>query len=352
METVIVMKKTSVIGHFAFGYDFYDGQTIKTKIVTEELERRFGLDEVLKIDTHGGFKTLLCAPFKALSALKNSKNVIIFPAHNGVRVYAPLLAFLKRFFKERKIHYVVIGGWLPQFLQNKKYLSKSLKKFDGIYVETNTMKAALERQGFSNVYVMPNCKKLHIVSEEELVYNIAEPYKLCTFSRVMQEKGIEDAVKSVISVNEQLRRTVYTLDIYGPVDQNQTEWFDKLQNSFPKYIKYKGVIESSKSVEVLKDYFALLFPTHYYTEGIPGTVIDAYAAGVPVISSKWESFSDLIDDGITGIGYAFDNTDELTRLLLCMAEQPQIILNLKRACIAKAEKFTPETVVDILVRGG
>ena len=179
-----------------------------------------------------------------------------------------------------------------------------------------------------------------------------EPYKLCTFSRVIQEKGIEDAIKSVISVNEQLRRTVYTLDIYGPVDQNQTEWFDKLQNSFPKYIKYKGVIESSKSVEVLKDYFALLFPTHYYTEGIPGTVIDAYAAGVPVISSKWESFSDLIDDGITGIGYAFDNTDELTKLLLCMAEQPQIILNLKRACIAKAEKFTPETVVDILVRGG
>jgi hypothetical protein len=54
---------------------------------------------------------------------------------------------------------------------------------------------------------------------------------------------------------------------------------------------------------VLKDYFALLFPTHFYTEGIPGTVIDAYAAGIPVISAKWESYSDVIDEGVTGIGY-------------------------------------------------
>ena len=50
--------RISVIGHFGTGLNLLNGQTIKTKIVTEELERRFGLDEVLKIDTHGGFKTL------------------------------------------------------------------------------------------------------------------------------------------------------------------------------------------------------------------------------------------------------------------------------------------------------
>ena len=82
---------------------------------------------------------------------------------------------IKWFFRNRKLHYVVIGGWLPEFLKNKRLLAKRLKHFDGIYVETNTMKKALIEQEFENVIVMPNCKKLHILDESELVYQTTEP---------------------------------------------------------------------------------------------------------------------------------------------------------------------------------
>ena len=178
--------KVSILGHFGEGVNLLNGQTVKTKIITEELQNQLGQDQVLKIDTHGGWKTLLKAPFQVFRALKNSTNVLIFPAHNGLRVYAPLLSLQRLFFKKRKIHYVVIGGWLPEFLKKRKRLSKKLKKFDGIYVETNTMKNALEAQGFENVYVMPNCKKLTVLSEDKLVYPSGVPYKLCTFSRVIK----------------------------------------------------------------------------------------------------------------------------------------------------------------------
>ena len=75
------------------------------------------------------------------------------------------------------------------------------------------MKSALEARGFENVFVMPNCKKLTVLSENELVYPQGVPYKLCTFSRVMREKGIEDAVKTVTAVNQSFGRTVFSLDI-------------------------------------------------------------------------------------------------------------------------------------------
>src|SRR5699024_10336083 len=101
------------------------------------------------------------------------------------------------FFKNRRIHYVVIGGWLPEFLKKRKNLMRILKSFDGIYVETNTMRKELEEQGFTNVHVMPNCKNLNILEKSQLIYHHSEPYKLCTFSRVMKEKGIEDAVEAV-----------------------------------------------------------------------------------------------------------------------------------------------------------
>lgn len=341
--------RVAVIEHFAFGKECLDGQTVKTKIVTDELCKQIGNDDVLKFDTAGGKSILLKAPFQCLKALKTAKNVIIFPAHNGLRVYAPLLSVFRKFFKNRKLHYVVIGGWLPEFLKTRKSLAKRLKRFDGIYVETNTMKRALEEQGFKNIVIMPNCKDLKILKPEELVYPAGEPYKLCTFSRVMKEKGIEDAVNAVKVINEEVGRTVYTLDIYGQVDSSQTQWFENLQTTFPNYIEYKGVVDYDKGVEVLKNYFALLFPTRFYTEGIPGTIIDAYAAGVPIISAKWESFSDIIDEGATGFGYEINNVSDLTKHLENVVYNTKCISDLKLNCLEKSRYYLPCSIVKILI---
>lgn len=343
-----MQAKTSVIGHFAFGKTFLNGQTIKTKILAEELQKKLGQEQVLIIDTHGGLKTLAKAPFQILFALKNSQNVIIFPAHNGLRVYAPLLSWLRRFFNGRKLHYVVIGGWLPQFLTKRNGLAKALKKFDGIYVETETMKSALEARGFDNVFVMPNCKKLTVLSENELVYPQGVPHKLCTFSRVMREKGIETAINVIKKVNDQFGYLAYSLDIYGQVDTTQTEWFENLKKHFPEGVRYCGCVDADKSVEILQSYFALLFPTHFYTEGIPGTIIDAYAAGIPVISAKWESYSDVVDEGVTGIGYEFDNENEFENVLLGIAHDPQMLLDMKANCTKKAKDYMPEAAIQII----
>lgn len=341
--------RASVLGHFGEGANLLNGQTVKTKIITEELQNQLGRDQVLKIDTHGGWKILLKAPFQVFRALKNGTNVLIFPAHNGLRVYAPLLALEKCFFKKRKLHYVVIGGWLPQFLKKRQSLAKILKKFDGIYVETNTMKCALEGQGFDNVFVMPNCKKLTVLSKEELVYPEGAPYKLCTFSRVMKEKGIEDAVHAVTAGNTALGYQAYSLDIYGQVDASQTEWFEALKQSFPAGISYCGCVDANQSVGVLQNYFALLFPTRFYTEGIPGTIIDAYAAGIPVLSTKWESFSDLVDEGVTGLGYDLGDTDKLTKMLCEIAQNSATVLAMKENCVRKASDYSPERAIQVLI---
>lgn len=343
-----MQTKVSVLGHFGEGVTLLNGQTVKTRIVTEELQRQLGPDQVRKIDTHGGWKTLLKAPFQVFRALRQSQNVLIFPAQNGLRVYAPLLTLQRGLFPNRKLHYVVIGGWLPTFLTRRKLLAGALKGFDGIYVETNTMKTALEEQGFSNVSVMPNCKKLQVLSEQELVYPSGMPYQLCTFSRVMREKGIEDAVNAVIAVNSKLGCTAFSLDIYGQVDSAQTAWFDSLRDQFPDCIRYCGAVDADQSVSVLQNYFALLFPTHFYTEGIPGTIIDAYAAGIPVISARWESYSDVVNEGVTGIGYDFDQEAQFLEILIRAAKNPGMLLDLKENCIRKAKSYLPERAIRIL----
>lgn len=350
METQKLPEIIAIIGHFAFGLEYLDGQTVKTKIVTDALCTHFGASSIVKFDTHGGWKALLKAPFQSISALRRARNVIILPAHNGLRIYAPLLSVLRVFFPSRKLHYVVIGGWLPEFLAKRPRLASHLKRFDAIYVETSSMQRTLCRQGFDNILVMPNCKELQILRPDELVYHTAEPYPLCTFSRVIKEKGIEDAVNAVKAVNQTLGRTAYTLDIYGPVAPEQSDWFATLQAAFPDFIHYRGSVPFDQTTSVLKDYFALLFPTHFYTEGIPGSIIDAYAAGIPVISAKWESFDDVILDGHTGIGYSQAALADLISILTYCITFPSSLNALKPTCLQASHSYLPKIALQTLIK--
>nr|WP_321295771.1 glycosyltransferase [uncultured Sphaerochaeta sp.] len=338
------MKKICVVGHFGKGKIMLNGQTIKTKQITEELEKQFGKGQVKIIDTHGGLKKIVKIITQLIWAFMGCSNIILLPAHNGMRILIPLCACINICF-HRQLHYIVIGGWLPSIISNKNVLKKKLSEFSGIYVETETMKKAMEKMSFRNIVVMPNFKNIRILKKSELFTMTTGPFKLCTFSRVMKEKGIESALEAVRNFNDNAGKIVFTLDIYGQIDGEQMEWFSKLVKTFPDYVKYCGSVSSEKSVDVLKDYFMLLFPTNFYTEGIPGTIIDAYAAGVPVIASRWESFCDVIEEGITGFGYDFGNDCGLYNILQYVNSDSKKVTEMKLNCIKKAEEFQPKVVI-------
>ena len=79
----------------------------------------------------------------------------------------------------------------------------------------------------------------------------------------------------------------------------------------------------------------------FFTEGIPGTIIDAYSAGVPVISARWESFSDVVEEGRTGIGYEFDNMRELENVLLCYIQSAKAI-GYEKSCLEQINHYVPK----------
>lgn len=342
------MYKAGICGHLGSGHNLLNGQTIKTRAVAEELKRRLGERQIIEVDTHGGIKAAPRMLYQSWKMFRECENIIMMPAYKGVIVFTPAFLFYNCFFHRRLI-YIVIGGWLDSFLNRNRWLVRMLKGFSDIYVETSTMKKALKLRGFQNVWIMPNFKHLPILQEEELDLHPEAPFKICTFSRIMKEKGIEDVIEAVKKVNIDRAETVFILDIYGSVDAGYKERFEKLRRDFPDYIHYKGAVAPEESVAVLKAYFALIFPTQYYTEGFPGTIIDAYAAGIPVIASCWESFSDVIDPGITGIGYEFKNVRDLERVLIHIALCPEVIIAMKGNCLNRAKKFLPETAVQMMI---
>jgi len=343
------MHKLSVIGHFGFGREGFDGQTIKTKIVAEELRKIFGTNEVSFHDTHGGFRFLFRMPCVILSMLTKSNHIIMLPAQKGVRIISPLLVILNIFFR-RRLHYVVIGGWLPEMTASNKFLLFILKRFNGIYVETMSMCKKLTAQGLKNVRIMPNCKKLNIVKLADTPKYKNPPYRLCTFSRVIKEKGIEDAIEAIKICNKRIGATIYTLDIYGQIGKEQQKWFNSLIENQPEYIKYCGCIKYSDSVDVLKNYFALLFPTYYEGECFAGTIIDAFAAALPIIASDWHDNANIIENGKNGLIFPTHSICRLTELLIKIYDTPDIINKMKKECVTEAVKYQPENIIKTLVK--
>lgn len=340
------MKKIAVLGHFGFGKNLLNGQTIKTKTLTKALKEQAGEENILCVDTHGGVKTLIKMLFKLVPIMKKCSDVIMLPAHKGLLVLTPMLSFYNLFFK-RKLHYVVIGGWLAEYLDKHKITAKLLRKnFCGIYVETKGMQEKLCQKGFDNVCVMPNFKKLDIIGTLEK--NDEKPYRLCTFSRVSKEKGIEDAIEAVKRLNS--NEIICELHIYGQIDSEYKEKFEEMKKTFPEYIKYCGLVSFEKTTEVLKKYYALLFPTYYSGEGFAGTIIDAFAAGIPVVASDWRYNPEIVEHKKNGLIFRHKNIDELKNAIRYLMDNYDETQTMRYFCVEEAKKYVPEEVIKVLFR--
>lgn len=342
------MKRILICGNFGTGGPTSSGQVIKVKMVSEQIINHFGSEACEQFNTFKRLSSLLTIYLWMLPTMFRYRHAVIFPAQRGVILLIPAF-YLARLIYGVKVHYVVIGGWLPNYTKRLGVVKYMLKKYDGIYVETNTMRVSLSEQGLHNVLLMPNFKSLDLINEEDIKKQTEAPFRICTFSRVMRQKGIEMIINAVIDINRGEGETVYELDVYGKVEHGEEEWFERLINVFPSYCQYKGIVPPNQSTKVIKEYFMLVFPTLFFTEGIPGTILDAYASGVPVLSSKWESFADIITEGVTGYGYEFGNYQQLKAFLLDLSKNPSKVDELRLNCLKEAQKYTPEVVMKTLV---
>ncbi|MBQ3497933.1 MAG: glycosyltransferase [Clostridia bacterium] len=344
------MYKVGICGHFGIGYDFADGQTTKTKAVYKALVNSLGEENVAVLDTYGWRKDPVRMINRCRKLLGECENVIMMPAQRGVRVFPAVFNVLNKSFG-RKLHYIVIGGWLADELKASAFLMRPIKKLDRVYVEAEKMRDDLHALGVTNAVYMPNFRVKNILQPSELVYSSSEPYRVCTFSRVLKEKGIEDAIEAVRYVNSHFGRTVCTLDIFGMIEPEYGERFEELQQGFEPFISYKGIVANDRSTDELKSCFAVLFPTYYEGEGMAGTIIDAFAAGVPVIATDWHYNSAIIRHLTDGIIYDRTKQGLLGKILLEMSQSPQKLNSLKLNCIEQAVHFESGEVCRILLEG-
>ena len=330
-----------VVGNFGDKSILTDGQGIKTLELYNSLVKTYGQKEVSKVNLHS--KNRIVLALQLLANVIRCKNIIVLVSKNGRKTVIPLLVAYNRIF-HKKIFHSLIGSTTHQTLEENTKLVECYNRLAGNWSETNTEKRLLEELGLTNVTVVKNFKNLRVLKSDELSYITNEPFPLCTFSRVEELKGIPNIVRAVNKVNELCGRTVCTLDIYGKVMERYEDDFERLMSEFGENIHYKGVVDFDKSVETLKNYYMVVFPTRYYTEGIPGTLLDSFAAGVPVLSAEWESCYDIMNEHV-GVTYTFNDDDALVNTLLYVLRNHSEINKMKKDCLLEASKYSSEEII-------
>lgn len=338
------MKRIAVVGVYGVGDDFTTGQAVKCYTLINWFVKKYGSNNVQIVNTYKWKKSPIKLFIELLIAMRNCNNIIIMPAQHGVKIFAPLIYYLNKLF-HRKIHYIVIGGWLAEMLSKKPWLKKCIRGFNGIHVETNSMKKSLEEFELSNIYYMPNSREFNGTANIKKHIS-SEVVPICTYSRVIKEKGIEDAVSICKKANASLNKKRFKLDIYGKVAQEYEEELKLLVKKNKDFVTYCGAKSPDITIDILLDYFVLLFPTFYEGEGFAGTVLDAFASGTPIIANDWKYNAEIITDGQDGYVYPFRNIEYAAEHLIELYSDDELYKVMQQNCRKSAYKYDTNLVME------
>jgi len=332
-------RKILVFGYFGYVTNQLDGQTVKTRAVYKLIEERANAN-VIFADSQE-FRKNPISIIKFLHNLVSCNTLIWLPAHNNLKYLFPLIWYASLLFRF-DIIYIVIGGWLSRILESLPFHCKKLSRIRAILVENRlTVKELSEKYHYTNLYVIPNFRSP--VSKPE--FRIADKTLRVVFmARINLLKGLD----TIAEVCQSLAQNV-TIDFYGPINPPDKEYF--YQNIIEKYpfVGYQGIISPDDIHTTLQKYDVMILPTHYFTEGFPGSILDAYRAGIPVIVTKWKHATEFVEDGVSGFIVNFENpTSEIIDKINTLASNEIILRQMKTNAFSESEKYTPEVAWDAI----
>ena len=343
-------RRIGFIGRIDPDETMVDGQTVKTRTLYRYLVRRFGASSVRVVDTRDYRRETGRVVRELLRCLHECDDVVVLLSSGGRRTLFPILWLASTALGVR-IYHDLIGGSLADDVEADPsgLLVHYLNSFEVNWVETRALADRLSALGVRNASHLPNFKDVDDVDVDPHAPPSGPPYRLCTLSRVTPEKGIDNAVRAVAAINGDGPPMV-TLDVFGPIEPSYEERFRRLVDSVP-HVRYAGRVPPERAAAAVSGHFALIFPTEWTGEGVPGTIIDAMHAGLPVVASRWRYYHEMLQDGVTGLSYDFDRPELLEATIRELLALPEAeVVSMRCALLERARAYTPEAVFGEIAR--
>lgn len=366
----------------------YIGPAVATKAILEsDLKNRFALlhsdtsdrrsiRHIGKLDFRNIYLTLLHI-FKLFCLLLTAYPVrlIYFPICQSVRGYLRDMAviFLSWIFGCRVIIHLR-GGYFRTLYEQSNLFIKFMIKFSLLFVRRAIVLGESLKYIFDGlvpkerIVVVPNGLAEDYITEEDL--NKAQKNKIdqidrlicvnqCQYlrpsvnrvlflSNLMLSKGLFDIIQSVPEVVRNQKGVEFIFA--GEFDEAENVHRETLQyingHGLNSYIKFMGTTTGKTKKDLLLSSDIFAFPT--YAEGQPWVIIEAMAAGLPIITTDQGCIKEMVIDGENGFIVDKHSPEQIAEKIILLLKDE----NLRRRMGRKSrERFLRYYTKDKFING-
>lgn len=265
------------------------------------LYKDYGLDiNILSTYKGGNMFTKLVAffifLFKYIFVLSFNKNIQIVHIHTASKgsFLRKATAFKIAKLFRKKVIFNIHPTWFTTFYEIsnnfvKNLITDTLNRSDLILVLSEVIKVNVK-----NICQNDNIKILYNpVVIKEIVYRQSEKLNVLFLGKLCEAKGVYDIIKAA----KIIKSYNVEINLYGDGNINE---FRKLidENNLGEKVKIRGWISGDEKDRALKDSDIYILPS--YSEGLPMSILEAMAIGLPVISTPVGGTPEAVEDGVNG----------------------------------------------------
>jgi glycosyltransferase involved in cell wall biosynthesis len=241
------------------------------------------------------------------------------------------------------------GSEIRKWISRSSWLTKLYVKFilslpSGVIVLGENLRY-LFADYFSpeRIFVVPNGSDYNIT---EKVYSDQPPVKIIYLANLQPTKGIEDLIDA-INILKQDNAGSFQLDVVGLWRKKETEEYCKKitnENNLP--VIFHGPGGGISKFKYLLDADIFVFAPRA-PEGHPWVIIEAMAAGLPIISTDQGAIVESVKDQVNGFIVKSQSPPDIADKLRILIKNPELRKSMgKRSREIYLENFTETIMVN------
>ena len=166
-----------------------------------------------------------------------------------------------------------------------------------------------------------------------------EPLRIISVGRLAGKKGLQYAIEALPAIADRNPGLSYAIIGDGPLRTQLAETARRLQ--VDDLITFYGARDTVFVQEMLSKAHIFVLPSvtpeNGDEEGRPLAIQEAFAAGLPVVSTYHGGIPELVQDGVTGVLVPERDSDALAQGVLRLADHPESWLTMTDAARAYVE---------------
>lgn len=200
------------------------------------------------------------------------------------------------------------------------------------------------------IFVVPNGGDFPVAEREEKKSGNGQKLKVLYLANFVRSKGVLETLHAVPEVFNKFHNIEFIF---------AGSWFDmETKKEFASFlvehselpVKVMDPMTGAEKFSLLASTDIFVFPTYYENEGHPWVIIEAMAAGLPIISTDHGAICETVSDGVNGFIIKKKNPDQITEKILILASNNEIRERMGNNSRKIYEnKFTEEKMINKLV---